>query len=93
MKRSKKPETLMETPAFLQLAKTVRARVGRQVRVERRKKALSQGALAGKIGLHRTYLGAIERGQANPSLDILLAISVALSVILEDLVKTDSVLG
>jgi len=47
---------------------------------------LSQEELAYKAGVHRTYLGGIERGERNPSLKNLAAIAKALNVRLADLV-------
>lgn len=42
----------------------------RRVRAERKKlePPISQEALADKAGLHRTYLGGLERGEINPTL-------------------------
>ena len=42
--------------------------VGRQLRVERLKRGMSQEAFADVLGVHRTYLGAIERGERNLTL-------------------------
>ena len=39
-----------------------------------------------RAGVHRTYLGGIERGERNPSLKNLAAIAKALNVRLADLV-------
>jgi PAS domain S-box-containing protein len=44
------------------------ASFGRWVRERRRQLALSQDELAYKCGLHRTYVGGVERGERNPSL-------------------------
>ncbi|HEX8123691.1 MAG TPA: helix-turn-helix transcriptional regulator [Solirubrobacteraceae bacterium] len=54
----------------------------REVRVDR---GLSQEDLAAKSGLHRTYVGGIERGERNPSLMNIGRLAVALDVDLVDL--------
>jgi len=41
---------------------------------------LSRQALAQKAGLHQTYIGMIERGLSNPSLDTAAAIAEALEI-------------
>lgn len=46
---------------------------------------LSQEELAFKAGVHRTYLGGIERGERNPSLRNISAIAVALGIDLPEL--------
>ncbi|MGO8741657.1 MAG: helix-turn-helix domain-containing protein [Limisphaerales bacterium] len=43
-------------------------------------KKLSRQALAQKAGLHQTYVGMIERGLSNPSLDTANAIAEALEI-------------
>lgn len=43
-------------------------------------KKLSKQELAQKAGLHQTYIGMIERGVSNPSLDTANAIAEALEV-------------
>ncbi|MBX7136319.1 MAG: helix-turn-helix domain-containing protein [Fimbriimonadaceae bacterium] len=50
------------------VGKEVLVAFGRQVAAERRKIGLSQEALAAKAGIHRTYVGAVERGERNISL-------------------------
>jgi transcriptional regulator with XRE-family HTH domain len=49
-------------------------------------KKLSKQALADKAGLHQTYIGLIERGLSNPSLDVANAIAEALEVPLSTLI-------
>jgi len=46
----------------------------------RAKKRWSQEELAGRCGLHRTYIGAIERGERNITLNTLLQIANAVGV-------------
>jgi len=41
---------------------------------------LSRQALAQRAGLHQTYIGMIERGLSNPSLDTANAIAEALEI-------------
>ena len=55
----------------------------RQIRLE---KGLSQEALADLCGLHRTYLGGIERGERNVSLLNIVRIAKALDVNITELV-------
>lgn len=50
------------------------------IRALRRKKGLSQEELAEKCGLHRTYVGSVERGERNVTLSTLEAFSSTLGV-------------
>lgn len=58
--------------------------LGEVVRKFRIKKRLSQEALADLAGIHRTYLGGIERGERNPSFQSLGRILHALGVSWKD---------
>jgi len=60
--------------------KDVRARFGDAVRVLRDHLGVSQEELAHRAGLHRTYLGDIERGGRNPGLVNICRIAQALEV-------------
>lgn len=53
---------------------------GIAVRMQRKKLGISQQDLAERSGLHRTYIGGIERGERNPSLTIIYHIAHALDI-------------
>jgi transcriptional regulator with XRE-family HTH domain len=65
--------------------KVIEKQFGERIRELRMIRGLSQEELAFKAGVHRTYLGGIERGERNPSLRNILAIAVALGVELPEL--------
>jgi transcriptional regulator with XRE-family HTH domain len=48
---------------------TLRADLGRAVRRLRTAKGWSQEAFADRVELHRTYMGSVERGEVNISLE------------------------
>ena len=54
--------------------------VADNVRRQRLDRALSQEGLATEAGLHRTYIGAIERAERNLSLDNIERLAKALGV-------------
>lgn len=55
-------------------------RFGRAVRRFRERTPYSQERFANTIGIHRSYMWSIERGRANPSLDIIARIARGLGV-------------
>ncbi|AGG05896.1 helix-turn-helix domain-containing protein [Dehalococcoides mccartyi] len=67
--------------------KTIEQRFGERIRDLRKQAGVSQEELADRAGVHRTYLGGIERGERNPSLKNIDAIARALKVSLSDLFK------
>lgn len=63
-----------------------RAAFGNRVRELRKSTTdLSQEALAERANLHRTYIGSVERGERNVSLDNIHRIADALGVTASDL--------
>ena len=61
--------------------------LGENIRKYRGDLEWSQEKLAEKADLHRNYVGDIERGEENVSVDALVRISTALRVQLSDLVR------
>jgi transcriptional regulator with XRE-family HTH domain len=58
----------------------LRARLGRAVRRLRQEAGYSQESFADRCELHRTYMGAVERGETNISLGNLERIARALNL-------------
>jgi transcriptional regulator with XRE-family HTH domain len=63
----------------------IRERFGFAVKARREELELTQEDLAGKAGIHRTYLSDIERGSRNISLVNIEKLAVALSCSLSEL--------
>jgi transcriptional regulator with XRE-family HTH domain len=57
------------------------------VRKYRIKQNLSQEELAGKAGLHRTYIGSVERGERNITINAMEKNCIALEMSIIDLFK------
>jgi transcriptional regulator with XRE-family HTH domain len=55
-------------------------RVGRSLRAYRQVRGLSQEAFADVLGVHRTYMGGIERGERNLTLKSLERIAAQLDL-------------
>ena len=62
---------------------------GRRVRELRLARGLSQEELASRVGIHRTYVGGVERGERNPSLKNIASIARALDITLRELFSFD----
>jgi transcriptional regulator with XRE-family HTH domain len=63
------------------------ARVARNVRKRRQLLGMSQQELGRKAGLHRTYIGSIERSERNVSILNLERIARALHVKIQELLE------
>src|SRR5271157_353495 len=59
--------------------------LGRRVRDLRRKRGFSQESFADHCGLHRTYMGGIERGEHNLTVQTALTIGKGLEMTLSNL--------
>lgn len=60
-------------------------RFGKRVRTLRERIGLSQEQLADKAGIHRTYVGGVERGERNLGLKNVFRIAKALGVTVAEL--------
>lgn len=58
----------------------VNKKLGKRIRRIRKEQKLSQEELADKAGIHRTYMGKIERGESNPPVHTVEKIAKALKV-------------
>jgi transcriptional regulator with XRE-family HTH domain len=61
--------------------------LGRRIQERRTALGLSQEGLAHRSGIHRTYVGSLESGERNPSVDNVVRLAVALNQDPGDLVK------
>lgn len=66
---------------------TLRAVLAENIKTFRREKGLSQEQLAEQCGLHRTYIGSVERHERNVSLSTLEVLASTLSVTVPDLLS------
>lgn len=57
---------------------------GQKVREERVRQGLSQEELAARAGVHRTYIGMIERAEKNITLESIEKIATALDIRIAD---------
>ena len=67
--------------------------VGRNVRRIRVAKDISQERLAFDSGVDRSYLGGVERGEENPTVDVLERLATTLGIALAELFSTEQIEG
>ena len=67
--------------------KSARSRFAENMRITRLAMRFSQEELADRSNLHRTYIGSVERGERNISIDNMEAIANALGCALIDLLS------
>jgi transcriptional regulator with XRE-family HTH domain len=63
----------------------VQARFGEKLRKLRTARGISQEALAGAAGLHRTYVSSVERGERNVTITTIQKLAKALKVSMAEL--------
>ncbi len=72
---------------------SLRLRLAKRVRRLRVARGWSQEVLADVAGLHRTYIGSIERGERNVSLEAMEQIAQALEIPLAELFSDEDTTG
>jgi transcriptional regulator with XRE-family HTH domain len=66
-------------------SKLILQALGQRIRELRAKSGYSQEAFADKCGVHRTFMGTIERGESNLSFTNIVKVSTALNITLSTL--------
>ena len=61
--------------------------MGENIRMHRRRLKWSQEKLAEKAELHRNYIGDIERGEENVSVDALMRIALGMNIKVSELFR------
>ena len=69
------------------MRRDILVRFGQKVRSERKRKGLSQEELSSRAGVHRTYVGMIERAEKNIALANIEKICKALGLSIRDFFK------
>ena len=69
------------------MTRDILIKFGKRVRERRVALGLSQEELASRAGVHRTYIGMIERAEKNITLENIEKISKALNLPIDDLMK------
>ena len=59
--------------------------LGKRIRQRRSQNGFSQESFADHCGLHRTYMGGIERGEHNLTIETLMTVSKGLETTMSDL--------
>lgn len=67
------------------MARTLSSAFGARVRHLREEQGYSQEGFADLCGLHRTYVGGIERGERNPTLKAVATLARALKMSMSEL--------
>lgn len=67
------------------MSQTMRKKFGKRIRELRLEKGWSQEQFADEVGVHRTYIGAVERGEQNIALDNIERVAKRLGISIEEL--------
>lgn len=72
---------------------SARLRFAKLLKSERLAKGISQEGLAELAGLHRTYVGSVERGERNIAVDNMEALANALGLDISELLRLPTAQG
>ncbi|WP_413289246.1 helix-turn-helix domain-containing protein [Bdellovibrio sp. HCB337] len=61
------------------------SKFGTRIRELRKKSGYSQEEFADHVGMHRTYLGGLERGERNPTLTVIMRLAKGLGISISEL--------
>jgi transcriptional regulator with XRE-family HTH domain len=64
---------------------------GERIRQRRKEMGFSQGDLFEKTSISTAYISSVERGTANPSLDIMVQLCVALECSIADMLRPEGI--
>lgn len=70
------------------MKKDILLKFGNKVRTERHKQNMSQEEFSDLVGVHRTYIGMIERGEKNITLENIDKIAKALKIPISELLES-----
>ena len=71
---------------MVNLTKQSQIFIGRKIRAERERMGISQEQLGKLAKVHRTYVGMVERGEKNVTINSLIIFATALGVKVRDLI-------
>lgn len=67
---------------------SIHVKFGKKIQELRKERKLTQEDLADVVGVDRSYMGFVERGERNPTLDKLIKIAKALRITLSELFQS-----
>lgn len=71
----------------MKIISVAHVRFGQRIKNLRRGRGLTQEDLAFKIGIDRSYMGFLERGERNPTLDKIVKIANVFEITLSELLQ------
>ncbi|OIQ78913.1 anaerobic benzoate catabolism transcriptional regulator [mine drainage metagenome] len=80
----------MQTEDILTLRQPAKVRFGIKLRLAREGLQLSQELLADMAGMHRTYIGQVERGERNISVDNMEKLAAAVNLPLWEMLRVEA---